>query len=237
MWHDVTANIARVEWSPSHMRSSTAPTIAKGIAVCMVRKSLLRTMPTCQLLFRNFQTQPYDGETGFPISSTPPLVVNSGQVELCCLGIGALWHMWHAIRLTCPAVSTLISVTWVEHYAGSAAGVGYTNPMRPMRPPCQLVLVQLVLVLAPVPGAAWEYTLALKKDSCIWESFWKWSDLQVMAFSTRMVWWLGWFGGTSISGNLQILLTESWTINLTQSCLSATFSISNLAARHPKRSM
>jgi hypothetical protein len=86
------------------------------------------------------------------------------------------------------------------------------------------------LVLAPVPGAAWEYTLALKKDSCIWGSFWKWSDLQVMAFSTRMVWWLGWFGGTSISGNLQILLTESWTINLTQSCLSATFSISNLAA-------
>jgi hypothetical protein len=77
---DVTANIARVEWSPSHMRSSTAPTIAKGIAVCMVRKSLLRTMPTCQLLFRNFQTQPYDGETGFPISSTPPLVVNSGHL-------------------------------------------------------------------------------------------------------------------------------------------------------------
>lgn len=54
------------------------------------------------------------------------------------------------------------------------ARVGYTNPMRPMMSPYQPVLVQLVLVqlvLAPVPGAAWEYTLALKKDSCIWGSF------------------------------------------------------------------
>jgi hypothetical protein len=43
-----------------------------------------------------------------------------------------------------------------------------------MMSPYQPVLVQLVLVqlvLAPVPGAAWEYTLALKKDSCIWGSF------------------------------------------------------------------